>query len=166
MAALVTLADVKNSIPESDGLEDDYLNLVINAQDEYIVDRFGAHEGEVVVRLETDQNRFLWLGRKAESIQSISEGYSNLSSFQLVTASSYFLHNDGKVIERYHNRWAPYVQVTYTPRDDKDTRRLITLKLIELELVHKPARSQSIGDLSITYDIYQKVRNEITRVLN
>jgi hypothetical protein len=136
-------------------LEDDALQLVLDAAEQEIVRAAGAADS--ATELLTVNVHQVALSRKAESITSISEQRSPWSVPLLLAADDYRLHPDGYVVERLNTgtnprwRWSGRIEVAYVPFDDDAIRASVQRDLVTLMETYAPGVTQeTVGAWSRT----------------
>lgn len=72
----------------------------------------------------------------------------------VLSADDYDLRNGGRTLRRRsdgtnpYERWAPDVDLTYTPVDDDAQREEVIVRLVQLSLEYDPVAQRSVGDTS------------------
>ncbi len=132
---MLSVAELREHISSS--LGDEALQRLLDAAYASI-DAFLGTEGSATELLAGD-HRYVILGRPAESITSVVEGFGATSPTTIAT-DDYLLHPGGYILERIvggttsRSRWRGRVQVTYRPRDDEAIRDVVAIDLINLDL--------------------------------
>ena len=74
-----------------------------------------------------------------------------------LAADDYRIRNGGLTLERLidgtngRERWAPLVEVTYTPQSDQAQRDEVTIQVVQLEIADMGLAAEKAGDWSATH---------------
>src|SRR3546814_9048185 len=93
-----------------------------------------------------------------------------------LTADDYRILHGGRTLERLvggtngATRWAPLVEVTYTPVSDAAKREEVVIKMVALDLTYRGLdKQESVGDYSrsgsVTSDAYTRERDALLQQL-
>lgn len=143
---ILTVDELRGFI--SSELEDDALQLLLDAAEEAIVRRAGA--AGTRVELVGGGNRLIFLARPVSAITSITELVGTTTT--TFDATDYYVHPDGYIIERLSTgtnggwRWRGRVVVTYIPVDDTAQRQSVQIDLLRSGINYNPGvTSEQIG---------------------
>ncbi len=145
----------------SDAALGTYLQAAMDAIDD-VLGPVTVHE-----RIRSCRGDMLSLGREAESITTVVEGWGAVT----LAADDYELSDSGMVLYRLHTgtnpgyHWHGRVHITYVRSDDTAARIRAAVALVKLDLSQQPGlASQSIGTWSETYAVgrsYEEQRDAI-----
>jgi len=167
----LTLGQARQHI-ETD-LNDDALQLLIDAAEDYIVEKAGElatqideYRGEILATI-------LLLTRKATEITTVIEEIKSGDSYESTTLETddYQLRHDGRMIERLRDgsnprgTWGDVVTITYEPVDDTNKRKVATINLVKLDIEYNALKSERVGDYSSQSQDYETERARIVNGL-
>lgn len=131
------------------GLTDAALQLIIDANEQAIIGRYGGHEQRCESRL-GDGTRYLALSTAAAAISSLAENETTLPP-DGEPASDYYQLANPVLLERAGCGWGQRIDVCYTPLNSETARRqLVLIDLCKLELAYSGYQSQGGADLAET----------------
>lgn len=131
-------------------LGNDEIQLILDAAEAEIVRIVGASDS--VVELATGGSRYIFLGRPAASITSVTETNPWDGVFVTLASGDYLIHPGGYILERLpygpntRLAWWGRVTTTYVPLDDEALRKSVQLDLSRLMLNYQPGvTSETVG---------------------
>lgn len=149
---LLTIAEFKEHVTTT--LGDDAIQRLLDDAEAQIV-AFAGPTGDVTELVDGGWGRIV-LSRRASAITSITE---LLWTTNYVLATNDWRQRGPYVLERLRTgttprlAWAPIVTIVYTPADDTDSRKIVQLELVKLEIAYSPGlASQTIGAWTEQYD--------------
>ena len=158
----MTLAVLRTFV-ETD-LLDAGLQVILDAADEDLTLAVGP-ETAAVQTYDAEGDRFLFLGRPASVVASITETVG--ATVTTLATNDWKLWSNATQLERLSTGthpaggWCGQVDVTYTP-DDLNRRNRALTQLVQLAVDFRPGgKSESIGDHNRTQDDYDVARNRI-----
>ncbi len=144
---LLTVAEFRQLASSS--LEDEALQLLLDAAEQAITSRYGELGTPVVETLDGGQS-YLFLRRRAASIVSLVE--TNGMTDTTLAIDDWRIRGDGVSILRLplgtnkQDRWGAPVTVTYVPLDDEADRKRVQMELVKLDQDYAPGvTSETIG---------------------
>ena len=145
--ALMTVVDVRKNVET--GLEDDALQIVMDAVEEDIDQRHGA----VLAQVDSieGKSRHIFTTRPIGTITAIVE---RIISTDTTLATNDYVQRHTKQLERLdtgtnaRRRWGDRVTITYVPTDTTSRRKAVYIKLIKLEIEYSGVDSSREGDFS------------------
>lgn len=166
MPALITVAQLREHV-ETD-LGNDALQRIIDDADAVIVERFGAHTGNVV-ETRSGGGRLLFLDRPASAVVSITErlGMPYDETTTALVANDYRLWYGGRAIERLasgdnpRTNWGDRVVVTSTPAAETARRTRVEIDLCKVAIQFDGTESMTVGDHSQTNPEYDVARERV-----
>ena len=163
MDPLLKPEDVRAHGLESD-LADPALQLLIDAAEAEIVERFGPHDSATEDFVGTSD--LILLRRKATAITSVTEFDADNDPLVL-NADDYALTNGGWTVLRLATGPNPAsyfdrrVQIVYTPVDDSAKRKGVLIQLVKLAAAYSGYKRAQDPDGSITEHDYTAERSKI-----
>src|SRR3990167_8626469 len=163
--SLLTTTEILTHI-ETD-LETTALQRIIDAEEEEIVSRFGAHTSLTEEHVGGDL--FLFLGRVISSITTVTEIEGTTET--VLAANDYALRHSNRAIERLstgtnaRTAWAKRVRVVYAPDQDAARRKRVLIDLVQLATQYHGVKEESSGNWSSGYPDYQRERDAILSTL-
>ena len=152
MPALITVTQLREHV-ETD-LVDAALQRVIDDADAAIVERYGAHTGNVV-ETRAGGGRLIFLERPVTAVVSIAE-YNGMPFDETLTnlvADDYRLWYGGRAIERLasgtnaRTAWGDRVVITTTPAAETARRTRVEIDLCRVALTYAGVvKNESAGD--------------------
>ena len=130
MTLALTTDTIRANVRVSPSLSDSALQDVSDRLENLMLAMAGPHTGPLTQRVQNRQ--FAILERKAESVTSVHRIASD-GSVDTDTALPFVFFPPTQV-QPASGLWPAQVEITYTPLDTLDTRRLVLLQLINLEL--------------------------------
>lgn len=151
---LLTLDEYRGLNPEATSLEDESLQLLLDAAEAEIT-RAAGPVGSVTEFLAG--GRTVTLSRRASSVTSVTETDHFTHAETILSADDYVAWPGGYVIERQSGgtnsryRWHDRVTVEYVPADDVDIRKVVQSDLVNLMESFAPGlTSETVGAWSRT----------------
>jgi hypothetical protein len=145
---LLTVADFKQFNPNP-GVEDDALQLLLDAAEDAIVARYGPVGASYVETVDGGYT-YIFLRRRATAITGIVETVSGTDT--TLAADDYRLRADGVSVRRlgdgtnWRSYWGGPVAITYVPADDTNDRMRVQLELVKSMLTYEPGTTmEQIG---------------------
>ena len=145
MPTLLTAAELRPHV-ETD-LDDAALQRVIDRLDADIVARAGPHAGPLTEVIDGG-GQSVFLRRPVATVASVREGILiDAGATTLLADDDYLLWPGQGRLDRLPAgvRFAPLVEVVYTPVDDGDQRKRILLELVRLDLAQSGRLREAIG---------------------
>jgi hypothetical protein len=140
---LLTVGEFRK-LAGSSTLEDPALQMLLDAAEQAVVDRYGSH-GVSVTETVDGRSTYIFLRRRAESITSVTE-IDALGRPTTLASTDWELGGDGLSIRRLLRPWDARATVVSVPVDDTDDRKRVQLELVRLELGYDPGvTSETIG---------------------
>jgi len=179
MPSLITPTQVQAFIKTP--LSTTVLQQIIDAEEQVIVERFGAHV-LVVEQFEDDSpGDRLFTNRGIASVQEIKETvvyrvglYQWGETETILSANDYEIWADLKSVRRLttgdHERygWGQRVKITYVPNDTTATRILVLLNLCKINIQFSGLDREMVGGREYQAEMasYAQKRREVLNLLN
>ena len=146
MSTLLSL-DALRAVVATD-LDDAALLFIIDDEEAELVRRYGAHGDGATPTIATINGglELLFLPRRAVSVSSVRERVYG-GTYATVASTSYALSGAGQVT-RIGALWAPQIEVTYVPADDRALRRRVLIELVRIALEQTGYTSVSVAGVS------------------
>lgn len=134
-----------------------------------IVDRWGAHADAASPVTERFEGDGLWLfpTRPVDDNQTVTVTETSGDTETALAADDFEVWDRGRSLRRLsggtnsRSRWAPSVEVTYTPRQDGNRRQEAVIKLVRLGIQYRGLERESIGDTTDDHLDYNQERERI-----
>jgi len=151
-------------------LSNDDLQAVIDRVEAEIAELVGAPtEGGDLTETLAGEGQELFLKRPIASVTSVTE-YASLSDTTgtaLTENSDFFVWGEQGRLTRLSGTWGAKVIVVYTPTDQDEKRKAVTIDLVRIVLVTSPLQSESVaGEYSATFpDNWEHEKAKVLRRL-
>ncbi len=166
---LLNADEVKARVTTS--LADPEITKIIEAEEAVIVRRFGANEGSLIERIESDWARDVYLPRRIDSITTVTEGDGTTQETLTEDTDFRVWAEEGRV-ERVAELGAPIafqriVDITYVAEDDKVERRHALVELCRIAIERQAMKHEAVGqgDYSYTAPNWEAEREKILKNL-
>ncbi len=179
--SLLELAEVVSQLPTD--LTDTIVQEIIDREEAEIARRFGT---VITARTETYDDvlsETVWVDQPVDSAKTIVvlQSNNNFTDSDTLTTSDYRVFADEGRFERLSSslslesdvptrtiRFKRDVRITYTPQDDTQERKGVTLELVRIAFSRQAMLKESIGQGDYAYtspESWEQVREEVMRRL-
>lgn len=168
MPALITTAQAREHI-ETD-LGDAALQRIIDDADAAIIERYGAHAGNVVADIDRGPNptALIFRDRPIDAVVSLLE-FSDRHSLTSVALNplDYRILHGGRTIERLTTGpnaaswWGERLVLTYAPTADAARRTMLEIDLVKLRAKYEALKDEGIGDYRAGHVDYEAEWNRL-----